>query len=483
MKHTLFLLTILPTITLANGHYQTKTPYSPQQDPTTYQSIPKGYTLVFTEMIARHGSRGLSSMGSDLAVENMLLSAKHKKALTQKGEQLLALVQKIEKANLLLGYGVPGISVPGYGNLTERGINEHKALAVRLYQRNQSLFTQKKVINVATSGENRAIDSSKNFVASLNQQTPNLKINTSQTDRYTLYFHKLSKKNDPAGQEVLKQQILQASKAYQKYHKNNIKAEAILNKMAQSTAAQEATQAVLVPLFTSDFLAKLGTEGYQYTSEGERTAISADGKYISTDKGNGKEKINSAFDAASMIYDLYIIAPDMEKELAGENLNPYMPEKAAAFFEQMKDTDNFYDKGPGFASQIGITTNPAKALLIDFFTQAENGLNANSPAAKLRFAHAETIIPFTTLLEIPASGTALADDQPYSYNNSIWRGAKISPMAANIQWDIYNNQANQPIIRMLVNEQESAFKVACDTARLGKTNYYYLNKLKACYLP
>ena len=29
--------------------------------------------------------------------------------------------------------------------------------------------------------------------------------------------------------------------------------------------------------------------------------------------------------------------------------------------------------------------------------------------------------------------------QTYNYSNSTWRGEVVSPMAANLQWDIYQN--------------------------------------------
>lgn len=480
---TALLLTSFSLTTLAANHYQTKTPYQPQQDAKSYETPPAGYTALFTEMVARHGSRGLSDLKYDLAVENLLIAANKEQALTPKGKQLLELVQKIEQANLLLGYGVEGVSSPGYGNLTTLGIAEHKALATRLFQRHKELFSGQRTVLIETSGENRAIDSSKNFSASLKNHAPNLIVTMLGSNRYTLYFHKLNEDKSPAGDDLLKQQVLAASKKYQKYHKDNPKSESILKALRNSEAAKTATQAILAPLFTPEFLAKIGSEGYQYTNDGERQATSADGQYHAQAKGNGKEKIKTAFDAAAMIYELYIIAPNMVEELNGANLNRFVPENAAAFFNLYKDTDYFYDRGPGFSSEKGITSAHAQALLYDFFQQAINAQKSDAPAAALRFAHAETMIPFATLLAFPGSDKAQADDTPYRYENNDWRGATISPMAANIQWDIYNNAENKPIVRMLVNEKETLFKESCNTARINNNSYYYyLYALKDCYL-
>lgn len=53
------------------NYYQTKTPYLPQQNSQTYSAVPAGFNPIFTELVARHGSRGLSSMKYDLALYNL----------------------------------------------------------------------------------------------------------------------------------------------------------------------------------------------------------------------------------------------------------------------------------------------------------------------------------------------------------------------------------------------------------------------------
>ncbi|MEW2886664.1 hypothetical protein, partial [Klebsiella pneumoniae] len=91
-----------------SAYVQTKTPYKPQQDLISYQSAPTGFQPVFTELVARHGSRGLSSIKYDLALYNLWKQAKADHALTPLGEQLGADIEAMMKANILLGYGVTG---------------------------------------------------------------------------------------------------------------------------------------------------------------------------------------------------------------------------------------------------------------------------------------------------------------------------------------------------------------------------------------
>ena len=158
-----------------------KTTYAPQQDPSTYEAPPTGFSTIYTELVARHGSRGLSSASSDLAMYNMWVQAQATNALTKLGARLGPDLQRITRANALLGYNVPGITTPGYGNLTLVGINEHQQLAVRLASRTAPLLanaantsTPRQVV-VSTSGINRAVDSSNFFTQSL-IATPNSKM-------------------------------------------------------------------------------------------------------------------------------------------------------------------------------------------------------------------------------------------------------------------------------------------------------------------
>src|SRR3954462_9368212 len=45
----------------SDPNYGTATPYRPRQDIGSYQPPPEGFAPVFTQLVARHGSRGLSS--------------------------------------------------------------------------------------------------------------------------------------------------------------------------------------------------------------------------------------------------------------------------------------------------------------------------------------------------------------------------------------------------------------------------------------
>lgn len=81
-------------------------------------------------------------------------------------------------------------------------------------------------------------------------------------------------------------------------------------------------------------------------------------------------------------------------------------------------------------------------------------IKKQSHRAVLRFAHAEIIIPLATSLELHEMMQPLPLHQTYNYSNSSWRGeVLVSPMAANLQWDIYQNAQGITLVKMLYNEK------------------------------
>ena len=64
--------------------------------------------------------------------------------------------------------------------------------------------------------------------------------------------------------------------------------------------------------------------------------------------------------------------------------------------------------------------------------------------------------------------------------NNEWRGGWVSPYTANIQWDVYRNDDQQVLVKMLYNEKEVAFKAGCEPIAAG-SHFYDFAELKRCY--
>jgi hypothetical protein len=70
--------------------------------------------------------------------------------------------------------------------------------------------------------------------------------------------------------------------------------------------------------------------------------------------------------------------------------------------------------------------------------------------------------------------------ETYTYDTNPWRGAVVTPYAANMQWDVYSNAQGDYVVRMLYNEGQLRFKATCQSLRDG-SYYYRFEELKRCY--
>jgi hypothetical protein len=357
-----------------------------------------------------------------------------------------------------------------------QGVQEHTQLAQRLYARLPELFGDgdTRRIVVHTSGKDRAVDSGYFFTRALVQRQPSLAARIDASiDRYHLYFHKLN-----AGQDA---QVSAASLAYQRWAGSTELAARIAAIHARPQL-QAAAQATLARLFTPAFIAALAAGQRSASNLGTRSYTSADGKFTNTVRGDGASRLATPVDAALALYELYAAAADMQAELAADFTRYLAPEQARIYAEAA-DAEAYYEKGPGLAENGDLNWRMAAPLLADFFAEADAAADgASGHAAKLRFAHAETVIPFASALGLAGMAEQLPRSTPYSYAASPWRGASVAPMAANIQWDLYRDASGRTLVRMLYNERETDFRPGCAHAKIAPASHFYdYSQLKSCY--
>lgn len=485
-----------------------KTSYRPAQDPASYEVAPTGYYPVHTQLAARHGSRGLSSPKYDVSLYAIWEQAERDKALTPLGQELGPDIMKIIRANALLGYGRDGVTSPGYGNLSSLGVEEHQQLARRMARRLPSLFAGlaaeglqgKRKVMFVSSGADRSTDSGLNFIDALVadmplpgpliDKTPALDGYPSNKpqqqpigiNRFLLYFFAPEPErdlvSDPADPYFTS---YRAGLDYQAY----LESPRYLNRIAaiQSDPSYiSASRAALERLFTKDFLDKVEAGTYRFANTGNFTFTSDDGQFSTTVTGNGKAPVQGIAGAATMLYELYNIAPALKAE-AGVDFARYLPPELASELSFAQEAEKFYMSGPGFAEAEGITHKMARPLVKDFFDEVDAIARGDMRhAAMLRFGHAETLLPLAVELGIPGMSEPLPESQRYSHENSAWRAALAAPMAVNVQWDTYMNEDGAVLVKMLYNEREVHFKPSCKQARIAPDSYFYLfSELKACY--
>lgn len=527
----------------ANTYYSSKQPYiAPQQAlDMSYSAVPEGYAITYTEMLARHGSRGLSSYKYDALLKLMGQTASEVGGfVSEEAEQtFMANVQAIIDANVENGYGM----------LTGQGATQHQGIGSRAYQRNKQLFDQAaadgETIEYESSGEPRATESGENFKKGFDEASSSELVDSYvtptdpagegdaapfQKSPNTLYFHKT---DNPDGSEKTGDAAIIAQR-YETFIENN---ETIANAedyIEDVDASVAVSYDLLKQIFTEDFLDNIGKKEGQYswynTTTGEEDsgedgfddetgedirncAIEGDpdeliAQYGEDICGETGKHITSVVDAAMDLYNLYIIAADMQEENIGDHTFDFdqyfktiSPEDGDVF-AWILDMEDFYEKGPSYAGQDE-TYRIAQPLLDDFFASIDERVAGGDTAATFRFAHAETIMPFAALIGAPGStqqAPAVVEpqsvDDVYNYNNNEWRGETVTPMAANIQWDVATRdgidpktgKAYTPLIRMLYNETEVAFGgtntltrglSSCTPVAEGST-WYKESELKSC---
>ncbi|MBJ7555043.1 histidine-type phosphatase [Marinomonas spartinae] len=424
--------------------YGTKSVYQPQASSAHYQATPNGYHLVYTELLARHGSRALSSPKYDYISLKIWQAAKAQNALTPLGKRLGPEIERFMAANQKMGYG----------NLSKRGKLEQKMIGERLVMRDKSLFERAvnnhQPIEMEYSGKKRAKDSGLAFISGMEQENPAIRSLVSKPiiNKAQLYFHKQK-----------------SNQYYQDYKKHDPALQAAIKQLMNLPKTHAMAQQMLERVYTPAFVAQL-----------------AAGKLSFLQKNKSKPTIYNDVDAAIQLFNLYLAAPGLSYEAGKQpwQFIDFVTPAESQWFTYVLDGKDFYEKGPSFAG-TDITYRMAKVLEDDFFKEVKGIQNgSNKKAAKIRFAHAETVIPFAAQMHLEGSTKSVAKGQLYRYENNPWRGSWVSPYSANIQWDVYKDKAGTLLVRMLYNEKEIPFSSQCQPIQKG-SYFYKFTELEHCY--
>lgn len=159
-------------------------------------------------------------------------------------------------------------------------------------------------------------------------------------------------------------------------------------------------------------------------------------------------QIENKNDLATELYKAYTNQFDIEKNVG---LGAYFTQSQLKYYWENENLSNYLEKGPSYIGE-DLPTNISFALLADFLETTEAALTQENISANLRFAHAETIIPFASLLKL---GCCSKKTDDVSQVPCIWKDNEVAPMAANIQWIFYKHEETGDIlIKMLYNEKE-----------------------------
>ena len=237
----------------------------------------------------------------------------------------------------------------GFGNLSTLGKEEQQAIGAREGERLSAMFDTATAdgakVDVFDSGQRRAEASAENFSIGLQSVQPDLEIEPPESDEKVLKFDN-------------------ENKEYEHFLEDG-PWKAGYNDVRRSSGIDQAAVAALSTSTRPDFVAGIDKPLFY---------------------GNG-------------IFDVYRSGPAMSRDVDVDT-RPLMPKKAAEAFAYVDDGRYFYSRGPGIEGDDG-SYQAAQILLDDFFTAIDDHLQGRGPhphAAVYRFAHAEELTPFASLL-------------------------------------------------------------------------------------
>ena len=412
-----------------------KTGYpKPNKDILSTQSDKK---LIFINHVGRHGSRYMTKAKYDYASLKFLEEAKLNKALTEKGEQLLLETKKLYE-----------VQKTAYGKITPAGAQEQKEIATRIKNKYSDLFSvwgESKRIKTASTFKTRTDQSRNAFISSI-------LANQDSTFRNWISKQKYTKESD----SILR--FFDLSPSFIAFDDNGQWEEKV-NKIAKSEKANKIAEGIVKPLLTKEWYEKL--------EKGYLNYATAYGKTIITD----------VISASKSIYKMHQIASGLKKDI---NFSPFFTNEQEEFYEFMSDFETFYGEGPGEAKN-DIATVIAYPLLNEFLnsTQASIDNLESSDIASFRFGHAETIIPFVSILGI--EGFSEKEDNYQFENKKRWKSSKVSPMSANVMWLVYMGKDSKAYIEILHNEIPVNIPIEKEKDGLyqwEKVKEYYQTKLQ-----
>lgn len=386
----------------------TKAPYLAVDTPPA--QLPDGFVPVGLELLCRHGSRTIAKLRTPQRMTELLRRAGSCAALTSAGQEVAHEFERLLVATESIGQG----------QLTDQGRAEMRGIARRMTHRLPSQLTSSAPgsapkVEVLSASKQRTRDSADAFVDALFAGSDVEELPDVHLDDQLLYFHK-------------------SDERYRQYKSHDARLAAVLAAARSRQQTHDAARSLLGAVVAPTFVDEL--------ARGEHSDLAADD-----------------VDAATLLHALWqaIAAQDYPDDPS--QLTRHLPMAALEWFGYLDDVDTFYEKGPAFAGD-DVTFAMAGPLLEDMITSAKARFRGDrASTARLRFTHAEEILPVALLLQVPAAGRPVTAGETYSYESNPFRGAELSPMAANIQWEVYSNGATA-LVRMLINEQPSTFAAA-----------------------
>lgn len=350
---------------------------------------PKGYKPFYISHYGRHGSRylvGDEQYSDPLAI---FVAADDAGLLTDKGKDVKRRLEAIWLD-----------AAERSGELTSKGVSQHKGIASRMYKAFPEVFKGKPEINARSTTRMRCAHSMMAFCEALKENNPSLVINKESAPRYMKYLSTVT----PRAREYAP---VGGAKA------------------AAFEAEVTKPERLMSTLFTQP----------------------------GVPESLGKS-------SAALMLNLFRIAVDAPNTDCPERLDDlFTPDERFKLWQNYNY--HYYNEMSNPAAAHGAVLDNARPLLANIIESADAAIAAGINGADLRFGHDSTLVPLTGLMKI--DGCYGSTDDPHRLHE-VYADYKISPMAANVQLIFFRDKHGDVIVKVMLNEREVSLPVATDIA-------------------
>ncbi|MBQ0080497.1 MAG: hypothetical protein KBS95_02970 [Alistipes sp.] len=366
-------------------------------------AVPKGYKPTYISHYGRHGSRWHGSWDPYGYSIKYLKKANDLNMLTPYGTKLYTTIDRVVK------------NAKGrIGELTQKGIEEHRGIAQRMFQRYPEIFKGKnRHIEARSTQMPRCILSMSAFTQKLKDLNPKLDIYQTTNEQCDKIY------------------LPSDGRTYSISHTHKVTSKEI------DSVIRSFTKDIFPRIFKAEFNEELNKHSREY------------GRMLRT-----------------LFYTINIMQ-DTEGDVRVKDL--FTPRQLMLAWEKVSKNryatfSNCEEYGDGILYDGSI-------IIEDVLNDAEDMFSNGGRVAFLRFGHDVGVMAILDILKVEGKSVRTSFNDPKLKEK--WVDFKIAPMATNIQWIFYKNRRDDVIVKVLHNEQECYLPIKSDIAP-----YYHWNDMK-----
>ena len=397
---------------------------------------PKGFKPFYLSHYGRHGSRYMLNAPQYERPYTILRDALDKGVLTEFGKTVLDRVEIMKN------------DADGrLGDLTTKGMEQHKGITRRMMQNYPELFRKDASIVVKSTASHRVIVSMLSGLSEIFKARPRINISYDATDHDGYFL------NHEDG-------------AVSRFKNSSEKNAAV----SRFNAAHTHPERLMTALFTdTTFITRYEMRSEVRAFPGMSSASSQ------------RQYTSRILDASETLYNaLYDMAANMQSHDLGIDLNDVFTTQE--WYDGFLINNLYWYSVSAFTPLTGeIVPYGRCALLQNFIECADQAIAGNGVTLNLRYGHDTQLFPFLCLMDINDCGWSVSDPERVA---DKWVNYDIVHMGSNLQWVFYRNRDGKVLVRFLLNEEEATIPLPCYTDSKGKEHPYYYewDKVREFYL-